>query len=77
VKIPSHTIGVMSTPNAGGTAFRIDLNKNSVGHATNIHGIDCNEVVGYQLRTIRHSYIFVNFNMPIDLIFHVSIMDVG
>ena len=57
VKIPSHTMGVMSTPKAGGTAFRIDLNKNSVGHATRIHGISRNDVFGYQLKTMRHSCV--------------------
>ena len=53
--MPSHTIGVMSTPKAGGTAPRMARNKGSVGHATIFHGNSFNFVAGYQDKTTRHS----------------------
>ena len=49
-------MGVISTPKAGGTAFRMALKRGSVGHATTLKGASFKLVVGYQLKTTRQSY---------------------
>mmetsp|Transcript_1326 Transcript_1326/g.1128 ORF Transcript_1326/g.1128 Transcript_1326/m.1128 type:complete len:99 (-) Transcript_1326:92-388(-) len=48
-------MGVMSTPNAGGIAFRIERSSDSVGQVTSSQGISFKFVFGYQLRTTRQS----------------------
>ena len=55
VNTPNHTIGVMSTPKAGGTAPRISLSKGSVGHTAKANGNSLRLVVGYHDMTTRHS----------------------
>ena len=61
VNTPSHTMGVMSTPKAGGTAPRISLSKGSVGHTANAKGNSLRLVVGYHEMTTRHN--MANENM--------------
>jgi hypothetical protein len=56
VKIANHTIGVISTPNAGGTEPLITLNNGSVGHATILYGASFNFAFGYHEITTRHNY---------------------
>lgn len=56
VKIPNHTMGVMSTPKAGGMLPRRTLKSGSVGHATMFQGDSFKFMVGYQERTTRHNY---------------------
>jgi len=48
-------MGVMSTPNAGGTAPRISLSKGSVGHTANANGNSFKLDVGYHEMTTRHN----------------------
>lgn len=55
VKTPNQTIGVMSTPKAGGTAPRINFSRGSVGHTANAKGNSLRLVVGYHEMTTRHS----------------------
>ena len=51
----SHTIGVMSTPNAGGTAPRMARSSGSVGHAAKLKGSLLRSVFGYHEITTRQS----------------------
>jgi hypothetical protein len=55
VNTPSQTMGVMSTPNAGGTAPLINFSKGSVGQTANAKGNSLRLVVGYHEMTTRHS----------------------
>ena len=55
VKNPNHTIGVMSTPKAGGMALRIARKNGSVGQTTTDHGNSLTFVVGYHDNTTRQS----------------------
>ena len=48
-------MGVMSTPNAGGTAPRISLSSGSVGHTASANGNSFRLLVGYHEMTTRHS----------------------
>lgn len=52
---PNHTTGVISTPNAGGTVPRSNLNSGSVGQTTTLNGTSLTFAVGYHDRTIRQS----------------------
>ena len=60
VKIPNQTMGVMSTPKAGGTAPRINLSSGSVGHTAKAKGNSFRLVVGYHEMTTRHSIMKEN-----------------
>mmetsp|Transcript_68113 Transcript_68113/g.156302 ORF Transcript_68113/g.156302 Transcript_68113/m.156302 type:complete len:220 (-) Transcript_68113:117-776(-) len=51
----SHTIGLMSTPNAGGTTPRVNASRGSVGQATKLKGASFRSMLGYQESTIRAS----------------------
>jgi hypothetical protein len=55
-KIPSHTTGVMSTPNAGGTDPLSSRKKGSVGQTTMLNGTSLTFADGYHESTMRHSY---------------------
>jgi len=55
VKIASQTIGVMSTPKAGGTDPRIRRNNGSVGHTARLKGTSLRFAVGYHEMTTRHN----------------------
>ena len=55
--MPNHTMGVISTPKAGGMLPRRTLRSGSVGHATMFQGDSFKFVVGYQERTTRHNYV--------------------
>ena len=56
VNIASQTIGVISTPKAGGTDPLISLNNGSVGQATILYGGSLRLALGYHEITTRHSY---------------------
>ena len=56
VKMPNQTIGVISTPNAGGIAPRINLSNGSVGQDTRLKGNSLMFWFGYQEITTRHNY---------------------
>eukprot|EP01083_Nonionella_stella_P232074 819026_1 len=51
----SHTIGVMSTPNAGGTLPLTNRRSGSVGHTAKLYGNSLSLAVGYHEITTRHS----------------------
>ena len=52
---PSHTTGVISTPNAGGTDPLTNRSKGSVGQTIRLNGTSFKLAVGYQERTMRHN----------------------
>ena len=52
---PSHTTGVISTPNAGGTDPLTKRRSGSVGQTIRLNGSSLTFAVGYHERTIRHS----------------------
>lgn len=52
---PSHTTGVMSTPNAGGTDPLTRRRSGSVGQTIRLNGSSLTFAVGYHERTMRHS----------------------
>jgi hypothetical protein len=51
----NHTIGVISTPKAGGTDPLIILNNGSVGHTTILYGASFKFAFGYHEMTTRQS----------------------
>jgi len=53
--IPSQTIGVMSTPNAGGIDPLIIFSNGSVGHTAILKGASLRLLPGYQDITMRQS----------------------
>mmetsp|Transcript_5101 Transcript_5101/g.6591 ORF Transcript_5101/g.6591 Transcript_5101/m.6591 type:complete len:176 (-) Transcript_5101:227-754(-) len=55
VKIANHTIGVISTPKAGGTDPLINLSNGSVGQATILYGVSLRFALGYHEITTRQS----------------------
>ena len=56
VKIANQTIGVISTPNAGGTDPRINTSSGSVGHAAILYGNSFKFAFGYHDITTRQSF---------------------
>lgn len=58
VKTPNQTMGVMSTPKAGGTAPRVNFKSGSVGQTTKLKGGLFTSVVGYHDMTTRQSFWF-------------------
>jgi hypothetical protein len=56
----NHTIGVISTPKAGGTDPLIILNNGSVGHTTILYGASFKFAFGYHEMTTRQSYMYIN-----------------
>jgi hypothetical protein len=63
VKIANQTIGVMSTPKAGGTEPRIRRKNGSVGHTARLNGTSLRFAVGYHEITTRHSFAMIGKNM--------------
>jgi len=53
LKIPIHTIGVISTPPKGGISLRTGIKNGSVGQATRLYGSLFRLISGYHDRTIR------------------------
>lgn len=61
-KIANQTMGVMSTPKAGGITPRMDRSSNSVGHTTRLKGNSFSFTEGYQEITTRQSYMNKRFH---------------